>query len=104
MMYDPTWLADPANAERFNLRVDTALSTRRPMATIQKQLQCIAKYDARKRLVNVPTSTRVLIIHGERDRAVFFSELPHLRKALAHAEVEPLPDKVKQMGHFWCAG
>ncbi|KAK9896105.1 alpha/beta-hydrolase [Cystobasidium minutum MCA 4210] len=83
--YDEEWIN--GNPELYEKRIQEAISTRRPAATIALQQKAIGKYDVREKLRSVPSSLKVLVIHGQRDVAVYPEEVDDIVKAIPHAQV-----------------
>ncbi|KAL8280764.1 hypothetical protein RQP46_006768 [Phenoliferia psychrophenolica] len=97
--YDAVFLADPKNKALLDQRVLESVYTRRPGKTIARQVQTIATYDVRKRLQLIPSTLPVLIIHGTKDRSVYYSERKYLERGIPHAQIAKLPRE--EIGHMW---
>ncbi|SGZ15093.1 BQ5605_C029g10642 [Microbotryum silenes-dioicae] len=95
--YDPKFVASPRNHDLLERRTMESVMTRRPARTIAHQMQAIAKYDVRKQIPSVPTSTPVLVVHGTEDRSVYFTELDYILRGIKHAQVA----RFGGMGHSW---
>ncbi|GAA93440.1 uncharacterized protein L969DRAFT_581954 [Mixia osmundae IAM 14324] len=109
--YDPVWLDDADNAEMLRRRVLDAAAIRRPAAVIMTQAAAIASWDIREAIRHIPPSLPVLVIHGEADIAVFYSERKDVLAGIAHAESFKTPST--RYGHnffdyfdvaFWASG
>jgi len=69
--FDPTWVHDPANAERFEWWIDR-MAHGRPLRTIMKQAHAFNNFDFTGLHEKLPRDVRFLIIHGTLDGMVPF--------------------------------
>ena len=95
--YDEKWIKE--NPELYEKRIQEAISTRRPAATIALQQRAIGKYDVREKLRAVPSILYVLVIHGSLDVAVYPEEVDDIVKAIPHAQL--LKEAPGQYAHNW---
>ncbi|KAJ3998680.1 Alpha/Beta hydrolase protein [Lentinula boryana] len=105
--FDPEWVSDPANQDRFNWWLDRQI-VGRPLHTIIKQSRATAQV-AHMKLYGyeqIPKSTHFLIIHGEKDAIVPFSNAAKLLREIAQASFiqtgfEPGQIPTLAFGHHW---
>ncbi|KIK58148.1 hypothetical protein GYMLUDRAFT_45341 [Collybiopsis luxurians FD-317 M1] len=102
--FDPVWVADPANKDRFNWWLDSQI-VGRPLKTILKQSRAVARMKL-SGYERIPSSIQFLVIHGEKDAVVPFSSGQKLFKVIPQAkfvQIGSLPGQVPNLafGHHW---
>lgn len=95
--YDPDWIE--RCPELYEKRVQESINTRRPAKTVALQQRAIGKYDVRQKLPNISPSLPVLVIHGDRDVAVYPAEKDDILAGIKHAKVAKCPRE--DFGHNW---
>lgn len=95
--YDPDWI--DRNPELYEKRVQESIGTRRPAKTVALQQRAIGKYDVRQKLQTIPSSLPVLVIHGDRDVAVYPAEKNDILAGIKHAKMAKCPRE--DFGHNW---
>lgn len=96
--YDEKWIQE--HPQLYERRIQQAISTRRPGTTVALQQRAIGKYDVREKLRSVPSTLKVLVIHGSLDVAVYPEEVQYITEAMPHAKV--LKDTPAEFAHNWC--
>lgn len=100
LQYFPEWIqASQDNRNLIKERVKDSMATRRPQEIIGLQIGAIMAHDVRPDLHKVPKSLPVLIIHGTRDRMVYYQESELIVEGIKHATRLQTP--TDQIGHFW---
>ncbi|GAA5851188.1 hypothetical protein JCM9279_007477 [Rhodotorula babjevae] len=84
--YDPAFVKNPRNKDVLERRVREAVEARRPAQTIQNQIGVIAGYDVRTKLSTIPETLPVLVLHGNLDRSVYYSEHKYILEHIKHAQ------------------
>ncbi|KAJ7461572.1 Alpha/Beta hydrolase protein [Mycena latifolia] len=69
LTFDPKWVADPRNAERFDRKLRSMISGR-PQSVILKQLKAMNRLDFTDMHAKLPRSIQFLVIHGNLDAIV----------------------------------
>ncbi|KAG2146891.1 Alpha/Beta hydrolase protein [Suillus bovinus] len=103
--YDPEWFASEANQERIREIVDRSLIDR-PLKTILQQKRASSQYDFTGLHSRLSPDTQFMIIHGELDQVVPFSEVRGFLRLIPWARVVPVgnaPGSVPTLrfGHDW---
>ncbi|KAM0792617.1 hypothetical protein ACM66B_005278 [Microbotryomycetes sp. NB124-2] len=93
--YDPEYLK--THQDMITRRVLESVHTRRPARTVSHQVQAIAGYDVRKQMSTIPSTLPVLVLHGDKDRSVYYTESKYILKGLPQATLVTYPG----MGHMW---
>ncbi|KAK4053194.1 hypothetical protein OIV83_001929 [Microbotryomycetes sp. JL201] len=93
--YDPEFVK--THEDVIKRRVLESVHTRRPAKTVSHQVGAIAGYDIRKQMSTIPSTMPVLVLHGDKDRSVYYSESKYILKGLPHAKLITFPG----MGHMW---
>ncbi|KAK4058575.1 hypothetical protein OIO90_000019 [Microbotryomycetes sp. JL221] len=78
-------------------RVLESVHTRRPAKTVQYQVEAIAGYDIRKQMSTIPSTLPILILHGTKDRSVYFTESKYILNGLKQSKLL----KYNGIGHMW---
>ncbi|KAF8643810.1 hypothetical protein AX16_008828 [Volvariella volvacea WC 439] len=125
--FDPEWVKDPANRERFSWWLERMILKRwvipvcdrtdgiqsrpiiagdRPIRTIIMQGRAIMKFNFDGLYDKVPKDTKILVIHGELDLVLPFSGALEIMQKLPQAKfvnIGPHPGQVPhlQFGHHW---
>lgn len=103
--YDPEWFASEANQERIREIVDRGLIGR-PFKTILQQKRAVSQYDFTGFHSRLSQDTQFMIIHGELDQIVPFSNVQGFLKLIPWARVVPVGDTSGSVpslrfGHDW---
>ncbi|PPQ68157.1 hypothetical protein CVT25_014083 [Psilocybe cyanescens] len=105
-LVDPQWIE--SNGERFEFifrrTVNPAIN--RPSDIIAKQALALKKFDFVKLLYQLPSDTRIMVIHGRLDRVIPFTCAEEIIKQIPQAclvEKGSLPGQIPsyEFGHFW---
>jgi len=103
--FDPSWLKDPANKQRFDWWVERAVSGR-PAYSILKQALALRQFDFTNLHDKLPRDTRFLVIHGMADEVVPFYCGEEILRRIPWARIVPIGDRAGevpdyQFGHHW---
>ncbi|KAF8521054.1 Alpha/Beta hydrolase protein [Gautieria morchelliformis] len=101
----PKWVALPENKARYELWLERSL-TGRPTRTLLKQGRALRMFSFREELINIPSSTKVLVIHGREDVVVPFSYAEEILRSIPHARMVEIGSQRGQVpnydfGHVW---
>ncbi|KAJ3920859.1 Alpha/Beta hydrolase protein [Lentinula edodes] len=99
--FDPEWISDPANQNRFNWWLDRQLVGRHNDSRLLHPTLHIVKQSRA-----IPKNTSFLVIHREKDAIVPFSSGTNLRQVIPQAsfiQTGPQPGQVPNLafGHHW---
>lgn len=102
--YDPEWFASEANQERIEEIIDRGLIGR-PFKTILQQRRASSQYDFTGCHSRLSPDTQFMIIHGELDQILPFSNVQGFLRLIPWARVVPVdgPGSVPTLrfGHDW---
>ncbi|KAF8586614.1 alpha/beta-hydrolase [Ramaria rubella] len=101
----PKWVALPENKARYEWWLEGSINGR-PMRTILKQRKALSMIHFREQLSNIPSSVKVLVIHGREDLVVPFSSGEEILQFLPHAQIVKIGSRRGQVpsydfGHIW---
>ncbi|KAF9068297.1 Alpha/Beta hydrolase protein [Rhodocollybia butyracea] len=102
--FDPEWLSNPANQDRFNHFLDRQI-VGRPLHTIKKQSKAVARMKLYG-YERIPPNIQFLVIHGLRDAIVPFSSGKKLLQVVpgsTFVQTGSRPGQVPNIdfGHHW---
>lgn len=103
--YDPEWFASGANQERIEQIIDRSFIGR-PFKTILQQKRAGSQYDFTGFHSRLSPDTQFMIIHGELDQIVPFSNVQTFLRLIPWARVVPVGDApgsvpTLRFGHDW---
>ncbi|KAG1877654.1 Alpha/Beta hydrolase protein [Suillus subalutaceus] len=103
--YDPEWFASEANQERIEEIIDRGLIGR-PFRTILQQKRAASQYDFTGFHSRLSPDTQFMIIHGELDQILPFSNVQGFLRLIPWARVVPVGDApgsvpTFRFGHDW---
>ncbi|KAJ7481144.1 Alpha/Beta hydrolase protein [Mycena galericulata] len=105
LSFDPKWVSDPRNAQRFDWWLHSMLSGR-PRRIILKQVKAMSRFDFTDLHAKLPRSIQFLVIHGDLDAIVppycgqgILQQIPWAKPVATG----PKPGAVEslQFGHHW---
>ncbi|KIY73596.1 alpha/beta-hydrolase [Cylindrobasidium torrendii FP15055 ss-10] len=107
-LFDPAWVSDPANAERYDT-VLTRMLYNRPRKTMFLQTQALSAFDfsdLHQKVTPSPSGPHVMVIHGKRDAVIPFRYGSALLARLPHACTPEVGSGAGQLptlefGHQW---
>ncbi|KAG1754304.1 Alpha/Beta hydrolase protein [Suillus lakei] len=104
--YDPEWFASEANQKRIEEIVDRGLIGRSPFKTIMQQRRAASRYDFTGFHSRLSPDTQFMIIHGELDQILPFSNVQGFLRLIPWARVVPVGDApgsvpTLRFGHDW---
>jgi pimeloyl-ACP methyl ester carboxylesterase len=103
--YDPEWFASEANQQRIEEIIDRGLIGR-PFKTILQQRRASSQFDFTGFHSRLSPDTQFMIIHGELDQILPFSNVQHFLRLIPWARVVPVGDApgsvpTLRFGHDW---
>lgn len=85
---------------KFQDRLKLVRNTSRPAWIIGLQFLAIQSSDLRNQLHTIPASLPIMVIHGQKDRMVLYSESEKILEGIKHAKrLTDTPST--HFGHFW---
>ncbi|KAG1756315.1 Alpha/Beta hydrolase protein [Suillus paluster] len=96
--YDPEWFASEANQARIEELIDRGLIGR-PFKTIVQQRRAVSRFDFTGCHSHLSPDTQFMIIHGELDQILPFSNVQGFLKIIPWARTVPVGDGTGSVPH-----
>ncbi|KAG0694325.1 Alpha/Beta hydrolase protein [Suillus ampliporus] len=97
--YDPEWFASETNQARIEELIDRGLIGR-PFKTIVQQRRAVSRFDFTGCHSRLSPDTQFMIIHGELDEILPFSNAQGFLKTIPWARMVPVGDRPGSVPHY----